>query len=89
MALRGTLNLAFIMPRDASLSDSGCIFFQSMVRTDLFRMYTSSEEDFGFFLPFDFEPDGVPYGSTNGIPFGLYSEENCHYDHISFNLKGN
>ena len=32
-------------------------------------------------FPFDFEP--------NGIPFGSKSKENCHHDHIPFNVKGN
>ena len=30
-SLRGALNWALIMPRDASLSDSGCDFFQSLL----------------------------------------------------------
>ena len=31
-------------------------------------------------FPFDFEPNGIPFGSEN-------RKENCHQDHISFNLK--
>ena len=30
----------------------------------------------------DFEPNGIPFGSEN-------REENCHHDHIPFNVKGN
>ena len=33
-------------------------------------------------FPFDFEPNAIPFGSENG-------KENCHYDHIPFNAKGN
>ena len=33
-------------------------------------------------FPFDFEPNGIPFGSEN-------RKENCHQDHIAFNLKGN
>ena len=36
--------------------------------------------DRGDSIPFDFEP--------NGIPFGSKSKGNCHHDHIPFNLKG-
>ena len=36
---------------------------------------------FGDSFPFDFEP--------NGIEFGSNWKENCHHDHIPFNLKGN
>ena len=32
-------------------------------------------------FPFDFEP--------NGFPFGSNLKEICHHDHIPFNLKGN
>ena len=32
-------------------------------------------------FPFDFEP--------NGIPFGSQSKENCHHNHIPFDLKAN
>ena len=38
--------------------------------------------DRGDSLPFDFEPNGIPIGSEN-------RKENCHHDHIPFNLKGN
>ena len=30
---------------------------------------------------FDFEPNGIPFGSEN-------RKENCHHDHIPFNVKG-
>ena len=33
-------------------------------------------------FPFDFEPNGIPFGSEN-------RKENCHHDHILFNAKGN
>ena len=33
-------------------------------------------------FPFDFEPNGIPFGSEN-------RKENCHHDHIPFNFKGN
>ena len=33
-------------------------------------------------VPFDFEPNGNPFGSEN-------LKENCPHDHIPFNLKGN
>ena len=33
-------------------------------------------------FPFDFEPNGTPFGSENRM-------ENCHPDHIPFNVKGN
>ena len=36
--------------------------------------------DCGDSCPFDFEPNGIPFGSNR--------EENCHHDHIPFNLKG-
>ena len=36
--------------------------------------------DRGDSFPFDFE--------ANGNPFGLKLKENCHHDHISFNVKG-
>ena len=36
--------------------------------------------DRGYSFHFKFEP--------NGIPFGSKSKENCHHDHIPFNLKG-
>ena len=32
-------------------------------------------------LPFDFEPNEIPFGSSR--------KENCDHDHIPFNLKGN
>ena len=31
---------------------------------------------------FDFEPNGIPFGSEN-------RKENCLHDHIPFDLKGN
>ena len=31
-------------------------------------------------FPFDFEPNGNPFGSNR--------KENCHRDHIPFNVKG-
>ena len=34
-------------------------------------------------FPFDFEPNRFPFGSNKN------RKENCHHDHISFNLKGN
>ena len=37
--------------------------------------------DRGDSFPFDFEP--------NGIPFGSKSKENLQHDHIPFNVKGN
>ena len=33
-------------------------------------------------FPFDFEPNGIPFGSEN-------RKENCHFEHIPLNLKGN
>ena len=33
-------------------------------------------------FPFDFELNGIPFGSEN-------RKENCHHNHIPFNLKGN
>ena len=38
--------------------------------------------DRGDSFPFDFERNGIPFGSEN-------RKENCHHDHISFNVKGN
>ena len=38
--------------------------------------------DRGDSFPFDFQPNGIPFGSEN-------RKENCHHDHIPFNLKGN
>ena len=32
-------------------------------------------------FPFDFEPNGIPFGSENRI-------ESYHHDHIPFNVKG-
>ena len=37
--------------------------------------------DRGDSFSLDFEPSGIPFGSEN-------RNENCHYDHTSFNLKG-
>ena len=37
--------------------------------------------DRGDSFPFDFEPNGIPFGSEN-------RKENCNHDHIPFNLKG-
>ena len=37
--------------------------------------------DRGDSFPFDFEPNGIPFGSEN-------RKENCHHDHIPFNVKG-
>ena len=36
--------------------------------------------DHGDSFPFDFEPNGIPFGSL---------VENCHHDHIPFNVIGN
>ena len=33
-------------------------------------------------FPFDFEPNGIPFGSEN-------RKEYCHHDRIPFNVKGN
>ena len=33
-------------------------------------------------FPFDFEPNGIPFGLKNRL-------ENCRDDHITFNLEGN
>ena len=38
--------------------------------------------DRGDCFPFDFEPNGIPFGSEN-------LKENCHHDHIPFNMKRN
>ena len=38
--------------------------------------------DRGDSLPFDFQPNGITFGSEN-------RKENCHHDHIPFNVKGN
>ena len=38
--------------------------------------------DRGDSFPFDFEPNGIPFGSEN-------RKENCHHDHIPFNKEGN
>ena len=38
--------------------------------------------DRGDSFPFDFEPNGTPFGSEN-------RKENCRHDHIPFNMKGN
>ena len=38
--------------------------------------------DRGESFPFDFEPNGILFGSEN-------QKENSHHDHIPFNLKGN
>ena len=37
--------------------------------------------DRGDSFSFDFEPNGIPFGSNR--------KENCHHDHIPFNVKGN
>ena len=37
--------------------------------------------DRGDSFPFDFEPNGIPFGSNR--------KENYHHDHIPFNVKGN
>ena len=38
--------------------------------------------DHGDSFPFDFEPNGISFGSEN-------QNENCHHDHIPFNSEGN
>ena len=38
--------------------------------------------DRGDSFPFDFKPNGLPFGSNN-------RKENCHHDHIPFDVKGN
>ena len=38
--------------------------------------------DRGDSFPFNFEPNGIQFGVQN-------QKENCHYDHIPFNAKGN
>ena len=38
--------------------------------------------DRGDSLPFDFESNGFSFGSEN-------RKDNCHHDHIPFNLNGN
>ena len=38
--------------------------------------------DRGDSFPFDFEPNGIPFGSQN-------RKENCHQDDIPFNVKEN
>ena len=38
--------------------------------------------DRGDSFPFDFEPNGIPFGVQN-------RKENCYHDHIPFSLKGN
>jgi len=35
--------------------------------------------DHGDSFPFDFEPNGIPFGS----------KENCYHDHVPLNVKGN
>ena len=40
------------------------------------------ECDLGDSFPFNFKPNGNPFGSEN-------RKEKCHHDHIPFNLKGN
>ena len=42
--------------------------------------WTGYDRDDSF--PFDFEPNGIPFGSEN-------RNENCHHDHIPFNVKEN
>ena len=37
--------------------------------------------DRGDSFPFDFEPNGIPFGSEN-------RKENCHHDHIPFDVRG-
>ena len=37
--------------------------------------------DRGDSFSFDFEPNGIPFGSENG-------KENCHHNHIPFNARG-
>ena len=37
--------------------------------------------DRGDSFPFDFEPNGIPFGSENRM-------KNCHHDHVQFNMKG-
>ena len=39
------------------------------------------EYDRGESFPFDFEPNGIPFGSEN-------RKENCHHDYIPLNAKG-
>ena len=38
--------------------------------------------DCGKSFSFDFEPNGIPFGSEN-------RKENCHHNHIPFNVTGN
>ena len=37
--------------------------------------------DRGDSVPFDYKPNGIPIGSEN-------VKENCHHEHIPFNVKG-
>ena len=52
------------------------------------------EYDRGESFSFDFEPNGIPFGSIDffiQIEFLLVQnrEKNCHHDHIPYNFKGN
>ena len=51
--------------------------------------------DRGDSFPYDFQPNVIPFWlkiydfKPNGVPFGSNRKENCHHDHIPFNVKGN
>ena len=65
------------MPRNASLLGGGTPALRKLV---FHFLANSMGYDHGDSFPFDFEPNGIPFGSEN-------RKENGHHDHIQFNLK--
>jgi len=89
--LRRILNWSPIVPRDASLFESRCT-----LRELAFHFLSHwMGSNFGDRFPFDFEPNGNPFGLNslsilNQMEIHLVQnrKENCHHDQIPFNVKG-
>ena len=70
-------------------------FERTLRKLDLHFISNRMGCDGGDSIPVDFEPNGTPFSfpfdfELDGIPFGSENrKENCHHDHIAFNLEGN
>ena len=72
---------SFTHKRTYPLSD--CIIIKNHARKLCFHFLSHRMgQDRGDSIIFDFEPNGILFGSKN-------LKENCHHDHIPFNSKGN
>ena len=69
--------------RAAFLMVTRLAFAEAILRKLAFHFISNRmRSDRGDSFPFDFKPNGIPFGSEN-------LKENCHHDHIPFNWKGN